>query len=241
MFKFSSIKVNYLRLTNSSILILSACLLFVSCSNNNSLVAKRVDLLDRDLENIRNFQAEQTTEIASLRRELNMLRGNLEELQYKSQPRASASFNTPESPEIPAPEIPGSKPGFKITTPPPAIVPHEFVAKDIQLSTTIPGNNGELLRKAIEEIKVGSFSTATSKLEELRDLSYGVDWGAVVLFWLGVSAEGELQNSKAISYYHELVSSYPKHERTSTAMLRQGSVLIRERDPETARLIFQKL
>ncbi|MEZ4754574.1 MAG: tetratricopeptide repeat protein [Bdellovibrionota bacterium] len=227
------------------IVVVSISCLFISCSGSKSPTDRRLDLLERDLQDIRNFQAEQTTQLSSLHTELNSLRGNIEELQYKSQtgnrelntgdPRASADLN----PGMPSqPRLPDAS---SILSPPPAIVPQEFTRKDLKLAETLPGRNGQLLKKSIEQVSEGKFLSANPSLEELRDLSYGADWGAVVLFWLGVSSEGLLDNKKAVSYYHELVTSYPRHERTSVAMLRQGSVLIRVRDTDTAKLIFQKL
>ena len=224
------------RIISLTILLTLTCL-FTACSSGKSLVARRVDLIDKDVQDVRSLQAEHTTEVAALRKEINMLRGTIEEMQYKNQARASADFNSPEQPELPGAE----RHSHNIVSPPPAIVPHEYVKRDLQLAETLPGVNGDMLKGSIEEASYGKFTNASLKLEELRDLSYGADWGAVVLFWLGISAEGNLNNKKAISYYHELVTSYPKHERTSVAMLRQGSVLIRERDSDTAKLIFEKL
>ncbi|MBX7139092.1 MAG: tetratricopeptide repeat protein [Oligoflexia bacterium] len=216
------------------------------CAANGSKLSSDVSRLQRELNDVRGFQAEQTTQISSLQSDLRNLQGRIEELEHGQNMRMAAQAplaqpptgyvgdpgNNPGAPYVPPPRPKG---------PPPPIVPLSALEEDESLVPAIPGEAGRLFGEALYKIREGTFADALALLQEALAQSYNSKWYPNVLFWIGVSNDGLPDLKSALRSYHELIAGFPNSSRVPLALLRQGSVFIRLGDSPSARLTFEKL
>lgn len=219
---------------NQSITFSVAALLLLSgacgCTQN---LASKVDIerLSANVNDMRNLNATQTTQIATLEGQLRQLIGRIEELEHSQNTQLSADLST----------LKHDLSNLQRRVPPPPIVPAAALDEDESNLGALSPDVATPLGEAFGLLRTGSYTGSLQKLREAFDMSRGGDAAAIALFWTGVAYDGLGNNRDALAAYHDVVTRFPKHRRVPLALLRQGSVLVRLGDPKTAALTFKKL
>jgi len=206
---------------------LSACV-----GNAGGRVTQDLSRLERDIADIRAFQAEQTTQIARTESNLRSLVGRLEELEHSR--AGSRGGQQVEALQRNIEEL-------RKRVPPPKIVPVEALEMDEQMTISMSPQAQPVFSDALLMLRQGQFSRSVALLEEALDANAGHTSSANILFWLGVSHDGLEDHRRAVSAYHDMVSRFPQHQRAPLALLRQADVFNRLGDRSAARLTLQKI
>lgn len=211
-----------------TLLLLSACV-----ENNNTL--KRIQRMERDIQAIRDIQAENSAEISNLRSDFNAVTGRLDEVTHSQSQALGGDIGN----------IKRELSSLKLRVPPPAIVPVRELEEDEGFSRNLDGDNAILFQGALSDLRLGDFISATSRLKDLIDMNRTQaqyqDLQARSIFWLAVSFEGLGQFKEALLSYNEVTSTFAKHSRVPSALLRQASALIKLGDFKVAKLTLQKI
>jgi TolA-binding protein len=198
---------------------------------NTSPLKHDIVKLQTGLNDMRAFQSEQTSRIASLEADLRTLSGRVEELQYSQNTRLGGDLNT----------LKRNLSDLENRIPPPSTVPGAELEADQLYMQTLPVKEVKPLADALSSIRRGRFQEALTPLQESLDRSVGQEWGALVLFWSGITYENLGEKRKAVENYHSLVARYPKHSRAALALLKESGVLLSLGDKKLAKLTLNKL
>jgi TolA-binding protein len=201
----------------------------VACSGQK--LRMDLDQAEQSINDLRSFQAEQTTQIESLRNEIRTLTGRLDLIEHTNSNQLGTDLTN----------LRNDLSTLKKRVPPPAGVPVEQLEADEVLAGSLPEEMGKLFSDALQKIREGQFDNAVPVLRNTLDLSYGKDWSANVLFWLGVTYEFLSDNRNALASYNEITTRFTKHPRAPLALFRQSDVLGKIGDKATAKLSFKKL
>ena len=204
-----------------------------------------VQRLEKKLNEVRSFQAEQTAEISALQDEVRVLTGRLEQLEYGNvgapgglpagAPQAAAV--QPPAP-APTPALPSFLAGGN--TPPP-IVPLDPLEADEQLAAHLDVQISRLFQDALYFVRRGQYRQALPLFDQIGATAAGKEGHLQALFWKAVCFDGMGNNREALSAYNNLIQSYPNTPRARLGLLRLASVFVRLGDTNTARLTLQKL
>lgn len=212
--------------------ILCVTLLGVSaCAGTSREVQREVMRLENSLADLRNFQAEQTTQISNLSASLREIEGRVEKLEYSQRHQFGSDLTT----------LKRDLSDLRRRVPPPPIVPGQALDEDEALLAELPKDVAVPFDQALAALRQGRFNEAVPLLRTAIDNSGSNEWVAYLYFWLGVAYDGLGDNTKALGAYHTVVSQYPKQVRTPLALLREASVFIRLKDTKTAALTLKKL
>ncbi len=187
--------------------------------------------LERNVQDIRGFQAEQTNKIAALEVQVRELNGRLEELEYKQNRRIGTDLDT----------LRQDLSSIKSRIPPPSIVPAEILETDELRATSMPSEIASVLQPSLTNIREGKFDEAQNRLSEGLILSKATEWEADVLFWLGVANEGRNDSREALRSYVSVNGQFPKHRKAAPALLRQAAIFVKIGDSKTAKVTLKKL
>lgn len=202
----------------------------VGCLPQTKKVEVDLARLDRNVGDLRSLQAEQVTELAALRAEIRDLSGRLDEVEHAHREKLGGLTS-----------LQGDVSRLNQRIPPPAIVPVQTLEEDEASLPDLPVDVGQRFADGLAKIRSGAFAQASGPLQEALDLSPTNVWAPQILFWIGLVGEATGDLQKAAAAYLEIVSRFPKHQRTALALLRQGTVFIRLGDKKAARLAFKKL
>lgn len=186
--------------------------------------------LERSLGDLRNLQAEQVTELASVRGELRQLSGRVDEIEH-SQSEKLGNLSA----------LQGDISRLNQRVPPPAIVPVAALEEDEAMISDLPVDVGQRFAEGLAKVRAGAFPAAVGPLQEALDLAPTNVWAPHIIFWIGLIGEATGDLKKAAASYLDIVARFPKHQRTRLALLRQGTVFIRLGDKKAAGLAFKKL
>lgn len=206
-------------------------LLLAGCGPSFRQIENDIDRNTQSINDIRGYQAEQASQIESLRAEIRNLTGRLDVIEHSSTNRMGSDLSA----------LRNDLSTLKRRVPPPAIVPQDAFQADEVLVASLPGDISRLFSDGLERIREGSFEHAIPALRNALDLSYGKDWSANILFWLGIAYEGMNDNRNALASYNEIATRFSKHSRAPSALLRQSDLLLKLGDMNTARLTLKKL
>lgn len=211
------------------ILLLGICALASSCSLGS--IPEDVRRLQVGMNDLRTFQAEQTTKIAGLETQVRQLSGRVEELEYAQKQKLGVDLN----------DLKSDLSELRRRVPPPTIVPALLLEADENGLGRSPAELTPLLRSAFQGLREGKFSEAEDRLKEALELARGTQWAADIVYWIGVCRDGQGQNREALQAYHSVVADYPKHRKAAAALLRQAEVFERLGDAKTAKTTLKKL
>lgn len=201
------------------------------CAGGYKSLRQDVRRIDKNVSDLRNFQAEQTSEIAALQTELRNLVGRVEELEYLQRARLGSDIS----------QLKNNLSSLQQKEPP-AIVPMPTLEADEQLARRLPRVEvGTSFADALAKIRQGAFSEALPLLQRAYEKNFGEEGTVEIVFWRGVAYEGLGENRRALEAYGQMITDFPEHPRKALALLRQGSVFIRLGDFRTAELSFRKL
>ena len=186
---------------------------------------------EKDISDLRKYQADQTTRISALEDQVRVLNGKLEELEFSQNKRLGSDISS----------LRQDLSSLRRKIPPPAIVPATALEADEISAERLPASIGQQYLEALSKVRTGDFSLAKSHFDELRALTEGTEQEVFMLFWLGVVYEGLSDDKAALEAYLMASGKYPAHSRTALCMLRQAGVLLRLRDMKSAQVTLKKL
>ena len=217
-------------MTVKKFLILSLSIVSVGCVNNQK-AQQDILRLEGSLNDLRSFQAEQTTKITALESELRTLSGRFDELEYSQNQRVGSALN----------DLNKDVSTLKRRVPPPPIVPADALDQDEARVSSLPPEIGTPFGIGLQRIREGEFQQALAPLDEAITQASSSEWVPYVIFWTAVAYDGLNDHRKALENYHELVTRFRKHQRVPLTLLRQASVFARIGDSKTAKLTLNKL
>lgn len=202
---------------------LTLTLSIIGCAPSN--LEQRLKRLESALNDVRSFQAEQTTEIANVRQEIRRLTGKTEEIEFAQTKRLGTEFDT----------LKQDLSSLKRRVPPPANVPITPLEEDENLAARY---GFQSFSDALLRLREGNYSEALLLLQSSAGTP---EIAANVQFWTGVAYDGMGENKNALTSYNDVVTQFPKHRRASQALLRQASLFEKIGDGKVADLALQKL
>lgn len=195
---------------------------------------------------VRSHQHETSERLSEMENRILELTSRLEELEYekfaKSNKKQGINDVKREEPLKILPSIqekPRLAPALKLNQS--SIIPKDVLNSDKEMSFSLSTESGQAFLKALELVELGEFQTALPLINEAYDLNYKKPNSAKILFWKGVIYEARRENKKAITLYSEIVNTFPNDTRSRESLLRQASIFTRLREPELAKVTYQKL
>jgi TolA-binding protein len=192
---------------------------------------QKVSRLERSLNDMRAYQAEQTETINSLDTQLKQMSGRIEEVEFSHNKRIGTDLSA----------LKDDLSSLRRRVPPPSVVPAAELEVDEVWASSLTGEPQVLVTDALLRLREGKFDDALPLLQNAVSQLRGTDKAAVALFWQGVAYDGLGDDRSALRSYADAVYQYPKSQRASSSLLRQASVLTRLGDNKTAALSLRKL
>jgi TolA-binding protein len=192
---------------------------------------QKVSRLERSLNDMRAYQAEQTETINSLDTQLKQMSGRIEEVEFSHNKRIGTDLSA----------LKDDLSSLRRRVPPPSVVPAAELEVDEVWASGLTGEPQVLVTDALLRLREGKFDDALPLLQNAVSQLRGTDKAAVALFWQGVAYDGLGDDRSALRSYADAVYQYPKSQRASSSLLRQASVLTRLGDNKTAALSLRKL
>lgn len=208
------------------ILSFSSMTLF-GCADNRAQLAK----MENAINDLRGYQADQTTQIAALQTEVRRVSGRLDEIEYQQKTRLGSDLNS----------LKDDLSRLKTRVPPPAQVPIGPLEEDEAMAGRLPSEISKNFIDGLLKVREGAYNEAIPLFQQILDSTQPGDFTANVLFWIGVCYDGNDENRQALTSYSDIVARFPKHSRAPQALLRQSAALVRLGDSKTAKLSLQKL
>lgn len=202
----------------------------IACADTQK-IERDIARLDSTVGDLRNFQAEQTTQLSAMQNQLRALSGRMEELEFAQNQKLGTDLSS----------LKKDLSTLKKRVPPPAIVPPMALDADEALAGTIPQAVAVPFSDALQKIREGNFAEALPVLRSTLDNPDARPWVPYLLFWVAVCYDGTGDNKSALAAYNELLSQYPQHERAPLCLMREASVFVRLGDSKTANLTLKKL
>jgi len=221
---------------------ISLVFLLSACAPNTGRVGQDLTRLERDIADIRSFQAEQTTQISRVESNLRTVVGRLEELEHaQAGSRRAHETHGMQRDGLQRNGQQRNIEELRRRVPPPEIVPKAALEADEQMTVSMAPAAQSVFMDALMMLRQGQFSRAVTLLEEALDENTGHTSSANILFWLGVAHDGLEDHRRAVSAYHDMVSRFPQHQRAPLALLRQADVFNRLGDRSAATLTLRKI
>lgn len=103
------------------------------------------------------------------------------------------------------------------------------------------GLGGDLYKQALNQYKAKKYGEAYKNFELALAQNPQGDQAAETLFFMGESLYAQGEYDLAILDYQKVISNHADHQRTPTALLKQGMSFEKLTDLETAKIIYKKL
>lgn len=208
-------------------------LLVALCSSGCAIqeLEDKVASLERSMNDMRSFQAEQTETISSLDGQIKALSGRVEEMEFSHSRRLGTDITA----------LKEDLSSLRRRVPPPAIVPAPELEADEGWVAGLSGEPKVLVGDALQRIREGKFEDALPLLQNAVSQLQGNEKVAIPLFWQGVTYDGLNDDRNALRVYSEVVYQFPKSSRAPISLLRQAAVLSKLGDKKMAALSLRKL
>ena len=192
---------------------------------------KKVSRVERSLTDLRALQAEQSESINSLDSQIKLIAGRMEELEFAQNRKLGSDLSA----------LKDDLSALRKRMPPPPGVPTAELESDESWASALPDETKRIFLDGLVMLREGKYADAAPLLENAVEQVRSSDKAGPVLFWLGVSYDGLLDNRSALRSYAESISQYPKSHRAPGSLLRQAQVFTRLGDNKTAELSLKKL
>jgi TolA-binding protein len=227
-----------------SVTILGSIAVSISACAPQQVGSADIQRLERKLNDVRSFQAEQTAELSALQEEVRSMTGRLEQLEFRT--TRTATIATPANTsrvenDRPAPTPVLPIPGAVTSQTPPPIVPLDTLEADEELAPHLDVQIARLFQDGLYFIRRGQYRQALPLFDQLGATAGGKEGHVQSLFWKAVCFDGMGNNREALAAYNSLIQNYPGSSRARLSLLRLASVFVRLGDTNTARLTLQKL
>jgi TolA-binding protein len=224
--------------------------LFCAACTPQAAGPNEVQRLERKLNDLRSFQAEQTAELTALQEEVRKLNGRVEQVEFRN----SAPVNMAAQPQTgamqptvntggaaPAPIMPPATTGVASGETPPPIVPIGPLEEDEALAPHLDAQLARLFQDALYFMRRGQYRQALPLLDQTATYAANRQGHMQALFWKGVAFDGMGNNRDSLAAYNSVIQGYPGTARARLSLLRLASVFVRLGDTGTAKLTLQKL
>jgi TolA-binding protein len=211
--------------------ILSFAIMSVLTGCSQTQLENDIKRVQASVNDLRSFQAEQTSKLSTLESEVRSLSGRLEELEYAQNKRLGGDLT----------DLKRDLTELKKRIPPPVIVPAILLENDEANLEALPAELSTLVAESFAALREGKFDVAEERLMNATSIARGSEWNGDVLFWLGVARDGLDKNREALQAYHQLIAEFSRHRKSAPALLRQSSVFVKLGDTKVARLTLNKL
>lgn len=210
---------------------LTVSALQLSACSDSVRMQHQIDRMEQSINAMRTIQASHTSDIDSMRSEVQSLSGRLDELQHFQDQRIGREVSV----------LRDDISNLRSRVPPPAIIPLAALEADEEYLKGLNTPGSRLILDSVVFIRDAKYSEADALLQNA--LEYGPSDGAFVyaVFWSGVAADGRGDNPGALRAYNDVVVKYPKHIRSPLALFRQADVFVRLKDKNAASFALKKL
>ena len=221
-----------------------------------SMLDKKVSQQKRDMQTVRQKQADLDERIDALQTELQRLRGGMEESKHYAQKasddvlalreelathikkhdedvnqlRAAVgmSVTAPKDPTVLQPQPPGVQPA---TVAPPG---------DLVKVTGVPDPE-ELYNSAYSRLNQGDLQGARTEFKKFLELFPQTEYSDNAQFWVGECFYRDKKYEEAILEFEEVVKKFPQGNKVPDALLKQAFSFIAINDTNTAKQLLQKI
>lgn len=211
---------------SSSLVVL---LLLSGCATQD--LKQQVTRLERSLNDLRSFQAEQTETINSLDSQVRQLSGRVEELEFSQNKRLGTDLSA----------LREDLSSLRRRVPPPSVVPADALEADEAVAHSLSGESAQLFTDGLASLRDGKFADALTFFRNAETTLAEPDKVGVIIFWQGVSYDGLGEDKEALRSYFQVASRNPKSSRAPLSLLRQAAVFTRLGDKKAARDSLKKL
>ncbi len=133
-------------------------------------------------------------------------------------------------------------------SPPPQVTTENKTAKAEPAAANVettdkkpPTSAEELYGKAFQLFRAGQFESARGEFASYLKLYPKTDLTDNAQFWLGECYYAEKSYREAIAAYEKTIQEYPKSEKVSSALLKQGMAFLELGDKTAAKILLKKV
>jgi TolA-binding protein len=125
--------------------------------------------------------------------------------------------------------------------PPPSIVPESALEKSLASADALPVEIATELKIALQLIRSGEFAKAEKQIADTMALPNATMYLPELLFWSGVSYDGQENYRQSLLAYHRIVADHPNSPLVPAALLRQAVVFERMRDLDAMKTVLNNI
>jgi tol-pal system protein YbgF len=225
---------------------------YLESQQKNTELASQLNAQKQENQNLRSKFAEQRAMIESLRQELQILNGRLEETEYVLKQKIKTSEDSYEKKELRLDRIDRTSSenkgriarleqylNFESTEP-------DVTAGQTSGLKTHEGAENNFSEDAIyhsakQAFDQGDYDSALEKFQKLIKKYPNSKNADNAQFWIGETYYHEKWYEKAILEYQKVIEKYPKGNKVQASLLKQGFSFFNLGDKANARLIFTEL
>jgi tol-pal system protein YbgF len=225
---------------------------YLESQQKNKELATQLSSQKQDNQNLRNKFAEQNALIESIRQEIQMLSGRLEETEYVLKQKLQTSEDSYEKKEIRLDRIDQTASSNKDRI--------ARIERYLNFESTEPGlktkQGADIKTQSQDEQKLsedgiyqtakqafdqGDFELARERFQKLIETYPKSNMADNAQFWIGEIYYQEKWYEKAILEYQKVIENYPNGNKVQSSLLKQGFSFFNLGDKANARLIFTEL
>ena len=180
-----------------------------------------------DLQNMRDVQADLTTQIQELHSELASLSGRVEELEYRLKGQTQ--------------QIERKLNLVSSRVPPPEGVPENLLNADEEILKSNTGQSATLYKAGLSQIRTGDIETARNTFSTFVAENPNTAYTDNALFWIGITWEVVGDYNKAIVSYSDTYQRFPAEDYAPIAIFQIAECFNKLGDGKNANLMLQKL
>lgn len=200
----------------------------VGCSGNKiEQLDQEVKRLKTDLIDLRQIQAQQSSDLSQVKTELRQLTGTMEEVQHVSVGKTR--------------ELEETLSRLKTRVPPPPGVPEDLLAQDEEKIAALTGPAADMFRNLLNLMRTGDFQAAQSGFQSFVEQNPNTAFTDNGLFWQGVANERLGRTDQAIVAYSEVFQKYPAEDMVAPALYFLAESFLKGGSKNEAVLTLQKL
>ena len=212
------------RLTSSVLIGMTAVACFTGCGGTKA----SLEVLKKDMGDVRSLQAQHTEAISQIRTEMRALQGKIEEIQYSALGKTEELERTLRT--------------IGTRVPPPEGVPEDLLNQDEDGIGRIGGGPAaEQFSEALRALRIGDFKNCKSLFRTFVDANPGTAFTDNALFWIGICHDKLGEYDQSIVSYSEVFQQYPAEDRVAPSLFFLGEAFARMGSNEDAVITLQKL
>jgi len=225
---------------------------YLESQQKNKKLATQLNSQKQNNQNLRNKFAEQNALIESIRQEIQMLSGRLEETEYALKQKMQKSEDSYEKKEIRLDRIDQTASSnkdriarierylnFESTEPHVKTKPGAGIKTQSRAKQKVSEDG--IYQTAKQAFDQGDFELARERFQKLIETYPKSNMADNAQFWIGEIYYHEKWYEKAILEYQKVIENYPNGNKVQSSLLKQGFSFFNLGDKANARLIFTEL